>query len=80
MQHSSVGAPGSAFHSMKSGTGVSEPCCRLVGLASFSDIASHVGPEAEEQPLAEIEDAGATPAQGDRDAQHPEHQDIWRCG
>ena len=40
MQHSSVGAPGSAFQSMKSGTGLSEPCCRLVGLASFSDIAS----------------------------------------
>ena len=40
MQHSSVGAPGSAFHSMKSGTGLSEPCCRLVWLASFSDIAS----------------------------------------
>ncbi|MHC2335571.1 hypothetical protein ACVIW0_004860 [Bradyrhizobium sp. USDA 4454] len=40
MQHSSVGAPGSAFHSIKSGTGLSEPCCRLVVLASFSDIAS----------------------------------------
>ena len=39
MQHSSVGAPGSAFHSMKSGTGVAEPCCRLVGAASFIDIA-----------------------------------------
>ena len=30
MQQRSVGAPGSAFHSMKSGTGVSDPCCRLV--------------------------------------------------
>src|SRR3979490_75425 len=40
MQHNSVGDPGSAFHNMKSGTGLSEPCCRLVGLASFSDIAS----------------------------------------
>ena len=40
MQQSSVGAPGSAFQSMKSGTGLSEPCCRLVGLASLSDIAS----------------------------------------
>ena len=40
MQHNCVGEPGSAFHSMKSGTGLSEPCCRLVWLASFSDIAS----------------------------------------
>ena len=39
MQHRSVLAPGSAFHSMKSGTGVADPCCRLVGLASLSDIA-----------------------------------------
>ena len=40
MQHSSVCEPGSAFHSMKSGTGLSEPCCKLVWLASFSDMAS----------------------------------------
>ena len=40
MQQSSTGASGSAFHSMKSGIGRSEPCARLVGLASFSDIAS----------------------------------------
>ena len=40
MQQSSVGEPGSAFHSMKSGTGWSDPCCRLVALDSFSDIAS----------------------------------------
>jgi hypothetical protein len=40
MQQRLVCAPGSAFHSMKSGTGVSDPCCRLVSLASFSDIAS----------------------------------------
>ncbi len=39
MQQSSVLAPGSAFQSMKSGTGVAEPCCRLVALASLSDIA-----------------------------------------
>ncbi len=39
MQQSDDRAPGSAFHSMKSGTGVSEPCCMLVGLASLSDIA-----------------------------------------
>ena len=39
MQHKSVFEPGSAFHSMKSGTGLSEPCCRLVELASFNDIA-----------------------------------------
>ena len=39
MQQRSVLAPGSAFHSMKSGTGVVEPCCRLVGLASFMDMA-----------------------------------------
>jgi hypothetical protein len=35
MQHRSVLAPGSAFHNMKSGTGLSEPCCRLVGLGRF---------------------------------------------
>ena len=40
MQQSSVCEPGSAFHNMKSGTGLSEPCCRLVWLASFKDIAS----------------------------------------
>ena len=40
IQHSSVGAPGSAFHSMKSGTGVSDPCCSEVRLCSFSDIAT----------------------------------------
>ena len=39
MQHKSVLAPGSAFQSMKSGTGVADPCCKLVGLASFIDIA-----------------------------------------
>ena len=41
MQQRSMGAPGSDVHSMKSGTGSSaDPCCRLVGLASFNDIAS----------------------------------------
>src|SRR5216683_1604815 len=58
MQHSSVGDPGSAFHSMKSGTGLSEPCCRLVGLAS----------------LTEIEDSCVSPRQRYRDAEHAEYQ------
>ncbi len=39
MQQRSDLAPGSAFQNMKSGMGVSEPCCMLVLLASFSDIA-----------------------------------------
>ena len=39
MQHRSVTAPGSEFHNMKSGSGVVEPCWRLVAEASFSDMA-----------------------------------------
>ena len=39
MQHRSGLAPGSAFQNMKSGIGVSEPCCIDVFDASFSDIA-----------------------------------------
>ena len=40
MQHRSVWAPGSAFQSMKSGTGLSDPCAGWSVLASLSDIAS----------------------------------------
>ena len=42
--------PGSAFQSMKSGTGLSEPCCKLVGLASFNDIASMYAPSRKTAP------------------------------
>jgi len=39
MQQRSVFDPGSAFPQHEVGTGLSDPCCRLVGLASFNDIA-----------------------------------------
>ena len=45
---------------MKSGSGVVEPCWRLVAEASFRH-GDHVGAEAEEETLAEVQNAGVAP-------------------
>ena len=74
MQHNSGVAPGSAFQNMKSGTGVSEAACWLVVLASFKRHRHHVGADAEEQALPQVEDARVAPTEADRHAEHAEHQ------